>query len=203
MKMCNSTLLKFFLLLICYALCSYRNNDTKFSEHEHVKMDQPEVIGKKIILPDMMEMYSPFKTVLPDSKNEMVNGKLFKIYAYMNVSCPTCIIDIIDWQEFISKAYSNTVKLIMVCSSKDRFEYFKYLCETKQINPFHFPLYLDTANQYSKYNPFVNGNPVYQTLLTNADNMILVAGNPIHSDTIRKLYLYEINKKETDRIGNL
>jgi len=38
-------------------------------------------------------------------------------------------------------------------------------------------------------------NKVYQTLLLNSNNKIILVGNPIHGDKLVKLYKEEINKR--------
>ena len=160
-----------------------------------VPIQQGDIIGRKVIMPDTFERYTPFKNdaTLTSKVQAQVMSPL-KIYAFVNVSCPSCIVDIANWQSFISDTLKNEVPVIMVCTSKDRFEYFKYLCEGDQIKHFTFPLYLDTKNQYVTRNPFVTENLAYQTVLTNADNTILVSGDPLHSESVRKLYLDQIKK---------
>lgn len=185
-----------FLLLCNCILPSYKSSNSHSNINKQEIIYREDIIGRKVIMPDTVEIYSPFKKDYLITNSQSAKVLPFKIYAYVNVSCPTCIVNLEDWQEFISKVLKNAVPVIMVCTSKDHFEYFKYLCETKQMKPFTFPLYLDIRNQFPIKNPFVNESLVYQTVLTNLDNAILVTGDPIHSENTRKLYLDEIKKLE-------
>ncbi len=182
-----------FLLLFSCALYSYKNSEAHTGINKQAGVNRGDIIGRKVIMPDTVEIYSPFKKDSIVTNSQPPQVKPFKIYAYVNVSCPTCIVDLQNWQEFISELNSE-VPVIMVCTSKDHFEYFKYLCEGEQLKHFTFPLYLDIKNQFATRNPFVNESLAYQTVLTNSDNTILVSGDPIHSEITRKLYMDEINK---------
>ncbi|MEN6457037.1 MAG: hypothetical protein ABFD10_22520 [Prolixibacteraceae bacterium] len=150
-------------------------------------------LGRKLLLPDSLVVYSPFNQYFMDSLE--ITRAYLKVYSYINASCPTCIEDISSWNEITPLFNKNNVPVVLVCGSKDNFELIKYFHETGVINEFSFPLFFDINQQYLVKNNFMKESQHLQTVLVDGENNILLLGNPIHSMRIKKLYSKEIKKR--------
>ena len=62
------------------------------------------------------------------NKSGLCKWSQFKIFTQINVSCATCIQKLAKWQNFIKQLDGcDSIYLIPVCKSKDKFELIKYL----------------------------------------------------------------------------
>ncbi len=118
----------------------------------------------------------------------------FRIYAFMNVSCASCLPDVDKWNEAIPGFMKYKVPVILLCSAKDNFEYIKFLFENGKLKKFPFPLYLDVKNRFYKLNPFINEYVAHQAVLTDGNNTIIATGNPLHAEAIKATYIKKISK---------
>lgn len=146
--------------------------------------------SQKLVLPDSLIVYKPFKVNSSDS-NKIENSGL-KIYSFINVSCPSCLSNIKNFNNVASELKEYRVPVILICQSEDNYELLKYLCEKKDISEFPFPFYFDTKDQFFVRNKFLSPAPNNHTVLTDKNNKILVYGDLTLSDKIKKLYIDSI-----------
>ncbi|HBJ01312.1 MAG TPA: hypothetical protein DDY89_11640 [Lysinibacillus sp.] len=99
-----------------------------------------------IKLPNNLIVYNPFNRSVLDS-NQIANST-FKIYSFIDVSCPSCLTNLQNWNKVASELSKYKVPIILVCQSEDNFELIKYLCEKKDIPEFPFPFYFDDQKQF-------------------------------------------------------
>jgi hypothetical protein len=150
-------------------------------------------LGKKLILPDSLELYHPFPNYI-DSK-EIINFK-FRIYSHIDASCGTCIETLKAWNNLIPELKGKGIQVILICSSDNRFELLKYYFESKEIENFNHPLWLDLKNNFIKNNKFMLESKNFETVLTDNNDKILLVGNPNFSNKIKELYFKEIKKDQ-------
>lgn len=178
--------------LFCFISCEKKQQNTV--KIESLKLIVNNNLGKKLIIPDSLELYHPF----PNSINykESVNSNL-KIYSHIDASCGTCVESLKSWNNLIPELNQKNIQVILICSSNNRFELLKYYFESKEIVDFSYPLLLDHKGQFLKQNSFMSKNKNFETVMTNADNKILLIGNLTYSTKIKELYFKEIEKYES------
>lgn len=153
---------------------------------------QIKLLTNKLWLPDSLLTYSISEDSLLLDSSHLANYSSLKIYAFIDVSCPSCIADIDRWNQVVPEFMKYKVPVLLICFSENNFEYIKYLFENGQVKKFPFPLFLDVTKQLHKLNSFVKENEAHQVILTDQCNTILATGNPLFSDDIKALYLKTI-----------
>lgn len=172
----------FFIFQITYEYYDYN----KSFEHGVEK-----IIGKNIYIPDNLRMLFPFSKNSLDSV-ELATSEL-KIYTYVNVSCPKCILEIEDWVDFFKQIEKHNVSLIFVCGSDyDDFNTILYLLENQILNIEQHHLFADSSNSFIENNSFMKENMHFKTFLTDRSGGIIYAGNPIYSERIKDIYIEKI-----------
>lgn len=187
--------MKYFLKIICFSIfCSF----IAFCYSKKSPTDQHNTAAQnKLRLPDTLLTYSLSEHSLLLDSSQLANHFSLKIYAFIDVSCPSCIADIDKWNNVVPEFMKYKVPVILVCYSKNNFEYIKYLFENGQVKKFPFPLYLDITNQLHKQNSYIRENEGHQVVLTDQHNAILAMGNPLLSSEIKALYLKTIVEHAT------
>jgi len=148
-------------------------------------------LGKKLFVPDSLELYNPF----PNSTDNQasLNPKLI-IYSHIDASCDTCIETLSLWNSIIPEFSKEDVKVVIICSSDNRFELLKYYFESGEITNFSYPLYLDYKDDFIFNNTFMSESKNFETVLTDNHNNILLIGNPNFTKKIKELYFKIIKK---------
>ncbi|MDP1762541.1 MAG: hypothetical protein Q8L07_01555 [Sediminibacterium sp.] len=182
-----------FISISFCALISCRNNQAKSLSGIAGNISEHSKNGQKLTIPDELQAYSPFKNYLLDS-NQLAQLPSSKIYAYVNVSCSSCIGDIEKWNELIPVFMQNNVPVMLIFYTKDNFEYIKYLCESGGVKKFPFPFYLDTKNKFSEQNPIFKEYEMKPVVLVDKNNTIICSGNPLYSEKVKDLYMKQIKK---------
>lgn len=173
------------ILYSCIVCCDF----------ERVSTDQRSSISaNKLRLPDTLLIYNTNMDSLLLDSSEIANHDFLKIYAFIDISCPSCITDIDQWNNIVPMFKKYNVPVLLICHSKGNFEYIKYLFENGQIKKFPYPLYLDVANQLHQRNTFIDKNEAHQAILTDRNNTILAMGNPLLSDEVKGIYVTTITK---------
>lgn len=153
-------------------------------------------------LPDSLEEYYPYNK--PADINRLKSRKTsdLRIYTLVDVSCSTCILKLGKWNTFYQELKNSGQQfpdLKPICFSEDHFETLKYLFESNQISKIDFPLLLDVENKFIAENHgLVKMGEM--TVLTNARNEVLLAGNPIENHEDREKFLRKIT--ETNDAAN-
>lgn len=188
----SKKLLYFFLYTGTFLFISCKYDIESKSTDPVVEMTvKDSLIGKIINLPDSMETYSPNKKDIYLDSAQLFHAT-FKIFAFINVSCVSCIPDIAKWDSIAPIFMEHGVPVILICDAKDNFEYVKYLFEQKIIRTYRFPLFFDTRNVFYKKNLFIRQDLAHQTVLTDVNNKIIATGSAIYSNEIKEHYLQRI-----------
>lgn len=169
------------------------NNDNKLQNIDPaIEMtNKDSLIGKTIIMSDSMESYSPYREDIYMDSAEIFRAN-YKIFAFINVSCVSCIPDISKWDSLAPTFMKHRVPVILICDAKDNFEYAKYLFEKRIIKHYSFPLFFDTKSIFYKNNFFLRHDLAHQAVLTDANNKIIATGSAIYSTEIKEYYLQRI-----------
>ena len=179
-------------IVLCICMCGIVSCKNKQETDEVVSLKQvvENSLGKKLILPNSLQEYSPFSNYVADSV-AVVNSE-YKIYSKVDASCGTCISRINLWNGLALEFRKYNVPVILICDSDDKFELLKYFCESGKIKKFPYPFFLDKKKEFAKLNKFMVANKGFETVLTKNDNTIVLIGNPIMSAEIKDLYMKEI-----------
>src|SRR5437868_2964693 len=141
----------------------------------------------KLKMPGGIQCYMPFNKYALDSQKTMHNT-FPKVYCYLNVSCPTCLVDISKWQEVSDEFVKRHIPVVLVLYGTDDFEYFKFLCESKKIKDFPYPFFLDTKDQFSILNPICIKFQAHRALLVDNKYRVVLQGSPLHSEKTMKIF---------------
>lgn len=177
MRSVTSVLLLAFILLSCAG-------KTK----EAVK----EKVQDTVVVPDHVELYNPF---IGDSLvNPLLNNTRHKIYTLIDASCTACMAKLQKWSIFEAglKKGSN-VLLIPIFYTKDNFEILKYYFEIDSASRLKVPLVLDLDNKFVKQNAALISEFGEMTVLTDAQNVILLKGDPIGNEHDKEEFMKKID----------
>ncbi|MBW6481035.1 MAG: hypothetical protein K0B37_16520 [Bacteroidales bacterium] len=195
----NLKLYNFFkqtMLIICIFLTVACNTIEKKREKASLKLIVENCLGEKLRIPDSLAVYSPSSNYISDSLE--ISYANFKIYSHINASCPICLEDIKLWNRVSLEFYKYKIPIILIHTSKNNFELFKYKHEKGEIENFPYPFFFDLKSEFLKQNKFMKESSHFETVLTDRENSILLIGNPIHSKEIKDMYLNEIQKRIKD-----
>lgn len=193
MKNSVLNILKYIILIIFATLTISCQNKENQKREAHLKSVIENCLGKKLIIPDSLRIYAPFHNYIADSV-QLFNAK-FKIYSHINASCPTCVRDILLWNNIIPDFEKLKAPVILICESDDNFDLFKHIIESGEIKSFSYPFFFDLKRDFYRQNKFMKESPQFETVLTDRDNTILLLGNPIRSKEMKDIYLNEIQKR--------
>lgn len=144
--------------------------------NKNQKNDDP-IKNEMLMLPDSLIVYGSFTKKHTDTG--LVLPSSFKIYSFIDASCPSCLTDIKNWNKIALEFDRNDVQIILICQSQDNYELLKYLFEKNSLPELSFPLYFDVNNQFFVRNKFLSPAPNHHTVLTDKNNNILVFGDLI------------------------
>jgi hypothetical protein len=60
---------------------------------------------------------------------------------------------------------------------------------------FRRTVFYDSDGSFERLNPHLPVNKQFHAFLLNEENKVILAGNPVHNEKLKKLYLAELNKK--------
>ena len=167
----------FIILLVVVFSC---NNKSK-----QIENDLSHLIGKKVELIDTLNYYSLNSGMYrEDSLSDL------KIVSYINGSCSGCLYSLSNWDELMEAEKFRNVSFRLYVKTTNLKQLDYILREIK----FHNSIVLDFKNQFFELNK-LREEIIYQTFLINKENKILLVGNPILSERIRKLYSETISKE--------
>jgi len=149
-------------------------------------------IGKEIIVPDTMILYS----ISGKISNHFISEDKMKILVYIDGDCSKCVESLLEWQQFIE----NNNDTFLDCSivffiTSSNFNLIKNLLNEIK---FKYIVVFDYENAYMLKNKF--DNPILNTVLVDSKNRIVIVGNPLKNKNLTDLYLYEINKLSKAKI---
>jgi hypothetical protein len=176
--------------IICITACHLKESEP--SDNKATLTVNDSLIGKKIHMPDSLEAFSPFKDSLYMDSAQLAKHTSFRVYTIVNVSCSSCIPDIDKWNRLTAEFMKYDVPVILVCITKDNFEYVKFLFENGKVRKFPFPVFLDLKGRFYQKNDFFHREVYGQAVLVDKSNTIVASGRPIDSDEIKSLYFEKI-----------
>ncbi|OQP59838.1 hypothetical protein [Niastella populi] len=148
--------------------------------------------GVKVVMPSEIEIYRPFEA--DTSRRFLTDHSPLKIYTLINTSCATCLTKLEKWDKFQSENPDfSGVPIIPICISKDSFAMLKFLFDSHKIKSMHLPLILDIKDSFPKLNNTVVKTGDF-TALTDAEDRIIVPGDPIDNENVRKRFLNALHE---------
>ena len=144
-----------------------------------------EWMGKAIVFPHDVPCYSIDRIELDDCPTSERNG--YKILLYTDsLGCMSCKLGLLEWQELIEEADS------LFPGELDFLFYFqpsnaREMAYLLQREAFHHPVFIDSENKINALNHFPD-NAAYQCFLLDANNQVVIVGNPAKSSRIWELY---------------
>jgi hypothetical protein len=138
-------------------------------------------IGKEINLIDTLKVVDGWK--LTNRQLREINLKKYKFVVYIDATCFTCAEDLISWSKIIKDI------------EQDKFDYLFYLHtnELEVLEPyikrwgFYLPFIIDTENTFF-YENKINIEKLFQAMLIDENNKVLLIGNPVYSEDMLTLY---------------
>ncbi len=176
-----------FLIVVWFVSC---DNNKK------VNYDTDTSVEGKLIIPQRIVMYQPFPSSNSIVDSVKIANSSLKIYSLVDGSCATCVGSIKKWINFTKM--TNIPVILMITSSDEQFNLFKYVCEEGEFKNFKYPFFLDLNNEFYSLNRELFADKGIHTVLADADNKILLFGNPTESSTIQKDYLEKIKLFESN-----
>lgn len=146
---------------------------------KRIKMDYKLAESNMTIKFDSLEKYNPFKVKDSSSYD-------YYVVSYVNTECPICLSELDQWSALSNTLLKHDCGIRIVGNSDDYFEYFKYLCQTGELNPFLYPFLMDASAKYRfgiENSNFLKDSAV-RTVLINRRNNVLAIGNPVHNKEI-------------------
>jgi len=158
--------------------------------------------SKKEVITKLVTKWQGKEIVLPDSSVFTIQGKdtvnvdwdskyKYKILVYVDsAGCTSCRLQLHKWKEFIAEVDTIThhsVQFLFYLTPKNVKEA-RYITRR---DDFTYPMCIDPENRIDAYNHFPIED-MFHTFLLDADNKVLVIGNPIHNIAVRELYLKTI-----------
>ena len=140
---------------------------------------------KEFILPDSLIFYYFDRD--STEKQFCKNLNSIKIIAFINGSCPDCILELNKWYSFIEETKNYNLKYLFVVYYFDFMQFKSYLSEVH----FEEPFILDKKNHIFEINNFPEEKKFHCVLLDRQNKIILI-GNPILSQSLKELYLEQI-----------
>jgi hypothetical protein len=127
------------IIVILFSSCEEKNNNSNY---------------ERIYFPENFELLNSNIS----NKNYIQKSKKFKfkIFTQINVSCATCLQKLTKWQNFIKQLDGcDSIYLIPVCKSKDKFELIKYLFESNKVRDSYEQLRKGKYNLLYENNGFI------------------------------------------------
>lgn len=138
----------------------------------------------------------------------MINGKdtllsetskcKFKVVLYVDsANCSSCAYkNLWRWKEFKEEMDKKKKKVQIVFIMNPSETNKKSLYEAmKQSTVFDEPIYVDTLGIFNSANPLLPSESLFHCFLLDAENKILLVGNPVTNKRMRELYLNDIKKQ--------
>jgi hypothetical protein len=136
---------------------------------------------------------TPIKIEYPLKRYDLENkwtdyerNNKYKVINYIDATCSTCIETLIDWKRFMQKHRDWEIDYYFYIKPTD----IEFLAEFLKDIEFNYPIIIDEGNQFLKN----NNRPIEENLsakiiwLINAENKIIISGDPINNSRILKAY---------------
>ncbi|MDF9830593.1 DUF1573 domain-containing protein [Parabacteroides sp. PF5-6] len=173
-----------YLFLLCIFI--FVISSCKETEKERITRLEKEWQGKTVVFPQ-----KPVFTLFADTLDWQVPDSEYKVLAYVDsTGCVSCKLQLLKWREWIREVETVTGKAVP-------FVFFFHAKKPRDIiytmkrDQFDYPVCLDTEGELNRLNHFPT-DMAFQTFLLDRENRVVVIGNPIHSPSVKELYLKHI-----------
>lgn len=178
-----------FILIIFSSFLFFSCKDRKKADAKEVVR---EWVNKEIKFP---ENITTCKSAEKDTLCPDLFDKPYKILIYTDsIGCISCKLRLPDWKEIISETES-------IAPGKVSFLFFFHPQSEKELtylfkrDKFDYPVFIDRKNEIEQLNHFPS-NINYQTFLLNAENQVILVGNPTLNPAIWELFQQTITGKK-------
>jgi len=136
-------------------------------------------VNREIILPT----YLPFKIY---GKDTIVSTDFtYKIINYIDTNdCMSCNLKLYEWRQLRNEIKNNRTGIIFIVHANN-YDEFETLLRKNRAD---FLCIYDYDRDIQKLNNFPNKKSL-QTFLLDSNNKVLLIGNPIYNEKLRKLYI--------------
>ncbi|TAL68748.1 MAG: hypothetical protein EPN88_06975 [Bacteroidetes bacterium] len=182
------------VILITFLLFGCRLNSDNQKKKEIEKVVET-WHGKQIIFPDSIFILEK-EILYPVEVNPLNSGKL-KLLTLVSGDCMSCIENLNKWSHFLDSLRSfSDIKLVVIIITSDLDRFIKDFYPL--IND-DFTLYIDVAfNFLITYQ--MPEDLTLRTFLLDKTNKVLLIGNPIYRNEIKRLYINKIIEYEKKNI---
>ena len=151
-----------------------------------------EWIGKRIVFPDAL----PCTVMDRDTACISLSGASFKILTYIDsTGCTSCRLRLADWKKIVAEAdslFQGRVNFLFFFQPKSE----KELTYLLKRDNFRYPVFFDRACRLAGLNRFPSVME-HQCFLLDADNKVVLIGNPALNPQIWKLFKRQIDGNTT------
>lgn len=154
--------------------------------------------NQEIIVPKQMDTYNPSAGDTGIISLSDSTGRL-KIYTLINASCSSCLLKLKKWGHFQAQISSmKNVSIIPVCFSNDNFELLKFGFENNTLPKVPLLLILDHdgPGSFRAQNQSLISKSGEFTALTDANNHILLMGNPTENAGDSSKFIEQLQKSK-------
>jgi hypothetical protein len=173
------------IALFCCCLFSCKKDEQRAKVEQIVK----EWTGKEIRLPEEI----PCKVMDLDTVYPELASYPYKVLVYIDsLGCTDCKLRLPEWKRIIYESDTiapGQIAFLFYFHPKSEKE-LTYLLKRDQ---FDYPVFFDIGNKIDKLNHF-HQDMMYQSLLLNKENQVLLIGNPAMSSKIWDLYKQLVTK---------
>ncbi len=144
-------------------------------------------IGKKLIIPDSLELFidNSFSVFLSKSLDDHL-----KIVGYIDANCGACLMNFSFWKDFMGEINRKNIN----CNVYLFVNIDKNNINTIQKMGFDYPFILDCKSSFAALNDLWDKR--FQTALLNGENEVILIGDPTLNPALRDLYMEVILEKQ-------
>jgi hypothetical protein len=152
------------------------------NEKKEITETVSQLLDKEIVFPDALQS----KVLGRDTVIDVLGKKGYKIVTFADsLGCTDCRLNFYGWKLRIKEAgeWSKPVDFVFIVQPRSEYELYNIL-KFDQIN---FPIFYDFNASFIRENELPT-EAMYQTFLINAENKIVLVGNPIPNKVLWDMY---------------
>lgn len=144
---------------------------------------------KKMVFPDSLFAY--FNDTVHKIDNTFFNTEKLKIITFISGDCSPCIQKLYEWVTFHNEIERyNEPQILFIIQYVNVYSFIE---KYKQEIPYNYTLVFDPDNKIFLYNHFQTER-IFQTVLLNPDNRIIIIGNPVYNKKLKELYITKLKE---------
>lgn len=188
---CVSVVIMAFSLLACYMLSSCSARDKVKAQLNDMKK-----VAVRIDK-DKMELWK-------NKYNNLVVNHQSKLYTFLvyvdSTQCSPCFIKgLYEWDDLLKLENSNKHSIEFLFIMQPRKGDTQMLRSKLDESNFMHPVYIDKKGVFEQSNPQIPKESMYHSFLLDRNRNIIIIGNPIRNENIKKLLLKTINGSRKNR----